>query len=249
MFRCILAAALFLAILCSARADMTLTGVDSTLSRGAVSSPFALVHNNRVATGTSGATVAVPLTGTTVHNFIVVGIAFCQNTACNTANSITISSVISSAGETCSVVPATLGNSQGVTAVIYACPNIVGGSDTITVTTSDNTNTWFLAASANEFSGVVTTSPVDNIGNNVSASGTSTGETVSTTGSNAQTKELIYSVAISAQTPSPAGSFVPINAGFDAWETSVAIATQTATWSWTSTSIAHSVNIAAFKHP
>jgi hypothetical protein len=253
MRKAFIAALLWLACGAAFADDLLLLGVGNGKTPAA--SGISLKHNNFAQNGGTANTRAVTLATTTAGNFIVVGAGWCGDASCLTAHSLTVASVTSSnsgSGETCSQVSSAASAASATQTDIWYCPNIVGGSDTITVTV---TGANYLAVGLSEWSGVNNASPVDAVANNAT-SGVSnvTSSSVATSGSTAQTGELIYTPILigTSAAVAPGGSQTGINAVnsglFDSYQISGATGTYTNTNSW-SGATPQSASIAAFKHP
>lgn len=222
---------------------LTGAGKKPIVAGGAVS----FVQNAAAINGGQAQTRAVTLTGTVAGNLVIVGIGWCDDASCATALGTTISSVTSSnsgSGETCA--QATGAYIDNVfSADIWYCKNIVGGSDTITVTTSSATNSYYIQASGSELHGASTTVPFDAVANHTQAtSGTS--YSVSTNGSTASSSEFIYSAGFVGGSVTVTFGQTPIQGNFDQYQVSSTPGTYTNTATWTG-SHGYSIGLAAFK--
>jgi len=212
--------------------------------------------------GSAGVTSrATTLTGVGAGHILIVAAGWCDNNICGVNTSSSISSMISSAGETCSQVPSVHATGAPQAIDIWYCPNTVSGSHTITATFSTTVNFAILGVS--EFSGIATSTPLDSAVVN-HANGTASGLTFSITASAAtsQTDELLYTLWYVNPTTPPVFQFQNPgwigldflsgvgNTVWNVYQNPHAIATYTATSTFTSPSNpTYSAAIVGFKHP
>lgn len=230
--------------------DLLLLGVGTTKKTGSTG-PFSLVQSSSNGNGSPSQTLTVTLSGTTAGNFLAVTIIWCNNGSCNTSQPSSVSTVTSSAGETCSQVSGAdnTTSAQGRSDIWY-CANIVGGTDTITITMSLSSPD-FIQAVVSEWTGVATVSPVDGtIANHTfTNSAPSSPLTITTSGNTSANNDLIIScITIAPGTPS--SNQTPIGSGsLAAWELAATSgSTYSIQWIWTGSPVWLGASIAAFKH-
>jgi len=207
---------------------------------------------------TGSTTCATTLTGTTAGNFLVVTLA----NVLFGATPVTVTSV------TTNSTPATCTHATGtanpydnagfdsLTTDIYYCPNIAGGSITVTghLSGSPGVAAWNLVS---EFSPGTSGAGADvGIGNTgVLTNGGATTISTATNGNLTQNNQLIISIATHDNSPgtvSAGGGQTVINSDFPAVSyliggTSGSPVTQS--YSWTTNNATFIMSIAAFSHP
>jgi hypothetical protein len=180
---------------------VTINGTDGTANftgSAVVFSSIQLIQSNVVGNESTGSSISVSFrSNNTAGNFLIVA-----GTAARPASTITISD---SAGNTYlpAIGPVNDPN-QDVNAYIWYVPSSKGGQNTVTLTPSAPSA---LEIHVSEWTGVATTSPLDQI-----ASGTGTGtaaSTVSTT--TAVNGELIFGLGWVTNTASPGTGFTGIS--------------------------------------
>jgi hypothetical protein len=246
--RIIAAALLTVGPWCAAQGD-NLLGVDAGKGKAP---PFQVLHHANGANGGAGASKAVTINGTTAGNFIIVGIGWCADVNCGFPASVSVSTVTSSAGETCSQVPnANGGATPSLKTDIWYCPNIHGGNDTITVTTTSS-QASYLSVFLSEWTGITNVSPLDGIASNTGGSfntNSFTSCSVQTNGVTTQAGELIYSVLFGGN--NPIRGYQPQVDTFTSYLISGAISNAYTHFYYWLNAAAKScgISIAAFKHP
>jgi hypothetical protein len=209
---------------------------------------------------TGSSTCATTLTGTTAGNFLVVTLA---NVVLGSATPITVTSVTTnSTPATCTHATGTAiaenggGGGNSETTDIYYCPNIAGGSITVTghLSGSSTIAAWNVVS---EFSPGTSGAGADvGIGNTgATLEGGASSVSVATNGNLTQNNQLIISVMTHDDSPgtvSAGGGQTVINGDFPSVSyliggTSGSPVTQS--YSWTSNGATAPMSIAAFSHP
>lgn len=207
---------------------------------------------------TGSTTCATTLTGTTAGNFLVVTLA----NVLFGATPVTVTSVTTnSTPSTCTHATGTANpydnaGFDSLTTDIYYCPNIAGGSITVTghLSGSPGVAAWNLVS---EFSPGTSGAGADvGIGNTgVLINGGATTISTATNGNLTQNNQLVISIATHDNSPgtvSAGGGQTVINADFPAVSyliggTSGSPVTQS--YSWTTNNATFIMSIAAFSHP
>lgn len=144
------------------------------------------------------ATLTSTFASTTAGNMVSVELFYCQSGSCaGTSNPI----AISDSNGSCPIL-AQAGGTTGIYALVALCPNIGGGSDTVTATWTGG-NADFTSLFIQEWQGAVTASPGDQP-NSSTITCAASPYNVSTAGNVALTNELILSINYSGGGPNTA---------------------------------------------
>ena len=152
-------------------------------------------------TGGAGSSIAVAMpvlsSGSSANqpptlsgSMLIVSISWCQTMACTITGSVHVSSVTSSnVGETCSQAPNAASLAAAGSSDIWYCPNIKGGSDTITVNTTGG-SPGFLTAVVSEWTRLQT------VDGTLASSATTASNTMTltTNGNVTRPGEVVYSI-------------------------------------------------------
>lgn len=218
------------------------------LAAAPANAAIALVNNSSAVNAAGGTSVAVTAGTLTAGNLLVVGVGWCGDVSCGTDAGTVTSVTLSSGGGACVQATNALGSSgTGQRSDIWYCANLAGGVTTVTVNLS---GTLFYAfAAVSQWSGVATSTPLDNIGNNGGAS-TGTSLTVATTGNTAVSGELIIGVATTASNAVPGHNAINTVIGWgqpDDYQ--IAGASGSYNVSWTFLNGKNAGSLAVFKPP
>ena len=149
-------------------------------------------------------------TPTLSGSMLIVSITWCQTVACTVTGSVHVSSVTSSnVGETCSQVSNAASLAAAASSDIWYCPNIKGGSDTITVNTTGG-SPGFLSALVSEWT------RLQGPDGTLASIGTTAGATLTltTNGNVTRPGEIVYSVMGRGGTGlTSSSSQLPVNIG------------------------------------
>jgi hypothetical protein len=192
-----------------------------------------LAQNTGAGNASTGNTKSITLNNESSSDLNIVSIAFCSDVNCDASPNASMA-IYDSNGNAYSlaVTTSTLDGTAGFQVATFYAPNIAGGTDTITASTTGSP--YYLTVVASEWKGVATSNPLDQIG---AASGSSTAPTVTTDASTTQSNELIYSLADSfsnstdINTPTYVDIDADVNGGVsDAYLVSSTISHYTVNW-------------------
>jgi hypothetical protein len=183
-------------------------------------------------TGVSGASITVVLSNESSTDLNVVYVTYCMTSNCNTTPTAT-TTVTDSKGNTYTMAVST--TSQDIYNAIYYAPNIVAGSDTITL--KAGASVIYLGALASEWKGLATVNPVDQVGSSAGSTGNASAATY---GSISSQPELVYAgTNIYGSGPAIQAPFTALNTPsgglVDAYLVTSTLSSYTAQWTNAST--------------
>lgn len=205
--------------------------------------------------GASSNNQIVSLSGVAAHDMVVLGTQYCQDSSCVTTGIIAVTSVTDTGGDTCAQVPGAAAHTSSTVVYedIWYCQNVSAGAQTFTVNYSGTAQ--YHTVYVSEWSGALTSSPVDgtaagNLALNPgsSPSYTMTNFSVPTSG-NVHSGDLVYSIVRSASGTITAGNNALSNAigGADEYQIAGAAGAYLDNWTLSASPTAIVMGIAAFK--
>lgn len=247
-----LALALILSL--GARADAQFMPLGLGAHAGGGGGSIALVQH--VFTNCGGGpytTCAAAITGVVSGHMLGVGIAWCGSSGPNcSSGSPAITSITDTLGNTCAAVSGA-GAGGSNSASIWECPNVIGGSDTLTVTWTSNT-VYAAEVDVFELSGAASSSPseVGNARADAAGGGGGGPYSLATSGATTVSGDFVYSVMNEAFQTATANQTAIVSGSssttlfYDEYQLGGAPAVYTNSWNFPA-SPPYSIVIAAFK--
>lgn len=185
---------------------------------------FVQKATNQVDADPSTSTFAANITA---GNFVIATVFFCNDAACASD----VSGITAAVTSTSCTFTEAVHNRQrsGVAMDTFVGHNCSGGSKTVTSTLTGETDPHYHILHISEWSGVRTSSAVDQTNKLYTDTGTTI--TISTTGSTAEDNELIYAFEDGGGTITHGAGYTALNSESEEYDLTNTAGTQTATWS------------------